>query len=96
MASAPGNTSSEPLPPPLPGAGSRRALLRRGAVLTALALPGAALGACGQPGGTEQASQTLKPATIRFTPANGPGTDVRAFEPPLPMYSPCVWMSAPA
>jgi ABC-type glycerol-3-phosphate transport system substrate-binding protein len=43
------------------------------------------LSACGGQTGTSDV-KTLGPVTVRFTPANGPGGDVQAFEPLLPQY----------
>jgi HTH-type transcriptional regulator/antitoxin HigA len=57
---------------------------RRGlGAASAAGLGALALAACGGAPASPQASQTLKPATIRFTPANGPGSDVRQLEPLL-------------
>jgi multiple sugar transport system substrate-binding protein len=41
--------------------------------------------ACGGQTGTPDV-KALGPVTVRFTPANGPGGDVQAFEPLLPQY----------
>lgn len=61
---------------------------RRVAVSSGATLFGAALlAACGgTTATTQQASQTLKPATIRFTPASGPGGDVDTFDPLYAQY----------
>lgn len=65
---------------------TRRTLLV-GAGAAGASAAGGALAACGAGGATpQQGSKTLAPATIRFTPANGPGTDVSSFEPLLPQY----------
>ena len=58
---------------------------RRTVLATAVpAVAAGALAACG--GESTPAAKSLAPATIRFTPANGPGGDVLAFEPLLPQY----------
>ncbi len=62
---------------------TRRTLFARGAATLAA---GGVLAACGGAQTTPAASRTLKPATIRFTPANGPGGDVNTFAPLYAQY----------
>lgn len=65
---------------------SRRAFVRGAAAPWAAGSAGA-LAACGAGNAaTPRASKTLKPATIRFTPANGPAGDVQSFEPLYAQY----------
>ncbi|MDQ3701708.1 MAG: extracellular solute-binding protein [Chloroflexota bacterium] len=61
---------------------TRRGLLGRSAGAGAAGL----LAACGSGQASPPSAQTLKPATVRFTPAAGPGTDVASFEPLIPQY----------
>lgn len=66
-----------------PARASRRTVLAGAGALAASGL----LAACGaQQTTTQGAAQSLQPATIRFTPANGPGGDVNTFEPLYAQY----------
>jgi multiple sugar transport system substrate-binding protein len=67
-------------------AGTARATTRR-VFLGANGAAGVALlAACGAPRSEQTRAQSLAPATIRFTPANGPGGDVNTFEPLYAQY----------